>query len=207
MNLRPRDRIALGVVIVAVLVGAFYMLALKPEQQKATSLDASIASQRQTLSQEQQAYNAGRQAQATVRAQRAQWAALHVAVPAQSDIPALLRILAQNARAAKVKMNSITLGGTQSASSGSSSASTGSTGGGATGVPIQLTFAGGYDALNALVHRLDSLVAVTGNSVRASGPLMSISNVSLNGAPGNETVQMSATIYQLSGATTTGGQP
>lgn len=207
MTLRPRDRIALGVVIVAVAIGAFYMLALKPEQQKAKSLDASIAAQQQTVAQEQQAYNAGRQAQATIKAQQAEWTALHVAVPAQSNIPALLRILAKNAKDAHVKMSSITL----ASASGGAPAPTATATAGATGVPVQLTFAGGYAALNALVHRLDSLVVLSGNRVRATGPLMSISNVSLSGSP-DLTVQLNATIYQLSAATTaagatTGGQP
>ena len=80
-----------------------------------------------------------------------------------------------------------------------------------TGVPVQLTFTGGYRALNALVHRLDALVVMSGNAVHASGPLMSISNVSLSGSS-NLTVQLSANIYQLSAASsaagaTTGGQP
>ena len=75
------------------LIGAFYMLALKPEQQKANALDAAIASQKQTLSQEEQSYAAGRAAQSTLKSHAAEWAALRVAVPEQSDIPALLRIL------------------------------------------------------------------------------------------------------------------
>jgi hypothetical protein len=220
MKLRPRDRIALGVVLIAGLVGAFYMLALKPQQQKASSLDAQIATQRQAITQAQQTYEAGRAAQATLKARAAQWAALRLAVPAHSDIPALLRLLERNATAVHVQMQSITLAGGSGSSTGSSTtSSTGaSTTGassaakaGATGVPVQLTFAGGYQALDALVHRLDRLVVLSGGTVHASGPLMSISNVSLSGAP-NLTVQMSATIYQLAAASTaagatTGGTP
>lgn len=222
MKLRPRDRIALGVVLIAVLVGAFYLLALKPEQQKASALNAQIATQRQTIAQEQQTYQAGRAAQATLKARAAQWAALRLAVPARSDIPALLRLLERNAKAAHVEMQSIQLAGGSGSSTGSgtsapSSAPTSTTSGsststsGATGVPVQLTFSGGYRALDALVHRLDGLVVLSGDTVRSSGPLMSIGNVSLTGAP-NLTVQMSATIYQLAAASnaagaTTGGTP
>ncbi len=221
MKLRPRDRIALGIVLTVVLVGAFYMLALKPEQQKASNIDAQIATQRQTLAQEQQTYEAGRAAEATLKARSAQWAALSLAVPAQSNIPALLRLLERNAKAVHVKMQSIQLTGASSSSTSTPSA-TGTAGSSsatgtptaaspaATGVPVQLTFAGGYRALDALVHRLDSLVVLSGTTVHASGPLMSISKVALSGAP-NLTVQLSATIYQLSAATapgtTTGGQP
>ena len=221
MKLRPRDRIALGIVLTVVVVGAFYMLALKPEQQKAANLNAQIATQRQTLAQEQQTYEAGRAAEATLKARSAQWAALSLAVPAQSNIPALLRLLERNARAVNVKMKSIQLAGASSSSTSTSSAggTTGSssssgtpaaTSPAATGVPVQLTFAGGYRALDALVHRLDSLVVLSRTTVHARGPLMSISSVALTGAP-NLTVQLSATIYQLSAATapgtTTGGQP
>jgi hypothetical protein len=213
MTLRPRDRIALGVVLIAALVGAFYLLALKPEQQKASALDVAIATQRQTLGQEQQSYQAGREAEAQLKSRHAQWAALRVAVPEQSDIPALLRILESNANAAHVQMEAIQLSGASGSSPGSasSSSSTSSTGSssGATGVPVQLTFAGGYRALDALVHRLDGLVVLSGDSVHANGPLMSISNVTVSGAP-HLTVQLSATIYQLAGssaAATTGGQP
>jgi hypothetical protein len=224
MKLRPRDRIALGIVLAVVVVGAFYMLALRPEQQKASDIDAQIATQRQTLAQEQQTYEAGRAAEATLKARSAQWAALSLAVPAQSNIPALLRLLERNAKAVNVKMQSIQLTGASSSSTSTPSAAGSSTSSGsssasatpaatstaATGVPVQLTFAGGYRALDALVHRLDSLVVLSGTAVHASGPLMSISKVALSGAP-NLTVQLSATIYQLSAATapgtTTGGQP
>ena len=220
MRLRPRDRIGLGVVLIVALVGAFYMLALKPEQQKASALDAQIATQRQTIAQAQQTYQAGRAAETTLKARAAQWAALRLAVPAHSDIPALLRLLERNAKAVHVRMQSITLSGGSGSSTGSSTTSStasSTTAGssaataGATGVPVQLTFAGGYRALDALVHRLDRLVVLSGDAVHASGPLMSISNVSLSGAS-NLTVQMSATIYQLAAASTaagatTGGTP
>ena len=49
MTLRKRDRIVLAVVAAAAVLGAFYMLALKPERQKAASLGSQIATQRQAL--------------------------------------------------------------------------------------------------------------------------------------------------------------
>ncbi len=206
MTLRPRDRIALGVVLLAALVAGYYLLALKPERQKAAALNAAIASQQQTLAQEQQSYAAGRAAQAALKSDAAEWAALRLAVPAQSDIPALLRTLEKNANAVHVKMQAIQLTGASgsSAATPTSSSSTASSASGATGVPIQLTFAGGYTALNSLVRHLDGLVVVSGGKVHATGPLLSISNVSLSGTP-NLTVQLNATIYQLSAASTAAG--
>jgi Tfp pilus assembly protein PilO len=201
MSLRPRDRIAIGVVLLLVVVAGYYLLALKPEQNKGNALSAAIAVQQKTLAQEQQEYAVGRAAQASLQADAGQWAALRLAVPPQSNIPGLLRTLERNADAVHVNMQAITLSGAAPAAGpvtpGASAA---------TPVPIQLTFAGGYTALNNLVRRLDSLVVVSGGTVHATGPLLSISAVSLTGGSGL-TVQLTATIYQLTAPTTapTGG--
>jgi hypothetical protein len=223
MTLRPRDRMALGVVLALALIGAYYLLALKPEQNKASTLSTAIAGQRHALATAQADYATGKAAQLSIKASAPEWAALRKAVPNTSDIPALLRVLERNAKAVGVTMQAISLSGASSSTSGASpSTTTPSTGstttGGATtstasaaaSVPLQLTFAGGYTALHNLVQRLDGLVVVSGNKVHATGPLLSISNVSLAGAP-KLTVQLTATIYQLSAplsaaAATTGGR-
>ncbi|MGH2896211.1 MAG: hypothetical protein ACRDPM_23485, partial [Solirubrobacteraceae bacterium] len=77
----------------------------------------------------------------------------------------------------------------------------------ATPVPIQLTFSGGYVALNKLVRKLTGLVTMSGGKVRASGPLLSINTVNLSGSS-KLTGTLSATIYQLASpaGATTGGQ-
>lgn len=229
MNIRPRDRIALAVVGVLAVIGAFYMLALKPERAKVTTLDGQIAAARATLSQAEQSYATGRAAQASLKADEAQWGAVRLAVPDQSDIPALLRTLQKTAAQVHVKMQAIALSGGSGASTATAAtpapttATTGATAAagtaGATGttttaaqatpVPVQLTFAGGYTALNNLVRRLEGLVTVSGKNVLANGPLLSISSVSLSGSP--LTVQLTASLYQLSASTsatstTTGGQ-
>jgi Tfp pilus assembly protein PilO len=204
MSLRPRDRIAIAVVLLVVVVAGYYMLALKPEQNKASALNAAIAVQRKTLAQEQQAYAVGRAAAAALKADAPEWAALRLAVPPQSDIPGLLRTLQRNAAAVHVNMQAIALSGPSGASpaAGATAPSTGV----ATPVPVSLTFSGGYTALNNLVRRLDGLVVLSGGKVRATGPLLSISSVSLAGSS-SLTVQLTATIYQLTAPSTapTGG--
>jgi hypothetical protein len=222
MTLRPRDRIALVAILILALAGGYYVLALKPEQHKAKALTSAIAAQRQALTTAEVNYRVGRAAQASIKTDGAEWAALGKAVPDTSDIPALLRVLERNANAVHVKMQAITLTASSSAAGATPSTSaapstSGTTGGAATAaaaaptsIPLSLTFAGGYTALHNLVQRLDGLVVVSGNKVHATGPLLSISNVSLSGAP-KLTVQLTATIYQLAtaspGATaTTGGQ-
>jgi Tfp pilus assembly protein PilO len=208
MTLRPRDRIALGVVVLFAAIGAFYMLVLKPEQKKASSLVSQIAKQRQALSTAEANYATGKAARLALKADGPEWAALQRAVPAKSDIPALLRTLERNADAVNVKMTAIQLSG--SGSTGAPPAAPSSSAAGAISVPLSLSFAGGYTALDKLVRRLDGLVVVSGKSIRSTGPLLSISNVSLSGSP-KLTVQLTATIYQLDGSTsststTTGGQ-
>jgi hypothetical protein len=224
MNLRPRDRIVLGAILILATIAGFYMLVLTPQKNTAASLTSKIAAQRQALTQEQSAYAAGRAAQSSLRAGSAQWAALNRAVPNTSDIPALLRVLERNADAVHVKMTAIQLSApaasaapaapvtpaTPATPGSATGASAAAAAPAATSVPLQLTFSGGYRALNNLVRRLDGLVVVSGTSVHASGPLLSISNVSLSGAP-KLTVQLTATIYQLGTASSstsasTGGQ-
>jgi len=206
MTLRPRDRIALGVILLLGVVFGYYKLLLSPERSQASALTTSIAGERQTLATEQQTFATGRAAAASLRADAQQWAALRLAVPAQSDIPGLLRSLQRTADSANVKMRSITLSG--SGSSGAATPATPTSATTATPIPIQLTFAGGYAALDRLVKRLDQFVVVSGTKVRATGPLLSISTVSLSGSP-DLTVQLTASIYQLpapaAAGTTTGG--
>ena len=155
MKLRGRDRILVGVAAIVILLGAYYMLALKPERQKVTGLDAQIASARASLTTAQQSYVTGKQAQAALKATTEEWAAIHLAVPNQSDIPALLRTLQSTADAVHVHMQSITLSGASSTSTPAATtapatpgATTTAPAATATPVPVQLTFAGGYAALD-----------------------------------------------------------
>jgi len=216
MNLRPRDRVVLAVVAVVGVLAAFYMLALKPERQKAGALQAQIATQQQALATAQQSYTVGRAAQASLKKDGAEWAALKIAVPEQSDIPALLRTLEKNAKSVHVSMQALSLSGSgTSAAAPAPAATTPTTPGGtaaattpaATPVPIQLTFGGGYVALNKLVRKLTGLATIAGGKVHASGPLLSINSVALTGTK-SLTGQLTATIYQLASpaGTTTGGQ-
>jgi hypothetical protein len=216
MSLRKRDRIVLAVVAAVALLGAFYMLALKPERQKASALGSQIATQRQALATAQQRYTVGRAAEAALKTDGQEWARLKVAVPEQSDIPALLRTLEKSADSVHVAMQSLTLSGATGSSSTTTTppATTSPTGAAtttatpaATPVPIQLTFSGGYVALNKLVRKLTGFVAISGGRVHAAGPLLSINSVNLTGSR-KLTGNLTATIYQLAApaGTTTGGQ-
>jgi Tfp pilus assembly protein PilO len=213
MNVRGRDRILVGVIAVIALFGAYYMFALKPERQKVSALDAQIVTGKASLASAQASYVTGKKAQAALKANTAEWSAIHLAVPDQSDIPALLRTLQSTAASVHVHMQTITLSGASTATAATTTpATTAATTTGATTttpaptatpLPIQLTFSGGYHALDTLVRRLNALVSVSGGKLHATGPLMTIGSVSLTQATGGLNVQISASLYQLS---TSGGQ-
>jgi hypothetical protein len=218
MSLRRRDRIVLAVAAVLAVLGAFYLVALKPERQQASALQAQITTQQQALTAAQQSYNVGRAARASLKTDGPEWAALKLAVPQQSDIPALLRTLEKNAKSVHVSMQAISLSGASGSTPAAPAPAPATTGAApttgaaaaapaATPVPIQLTFAGGYVALNKLVRKLTGLVALSGGKVHAAGPLLSINSVALTGTK-SLTGQLTATIYQLAApaGTTTGGQ-
>jgi Tfp pilus assembly protein PilO len=208
MTLRKRDRIVLAALAVVALLGAFYMLALKPERQQASTLQSQIVTQRQAVDTARQSYITGRAAQAALKTDGKQWAALKLAVPEQSDIPGLLRTLEKTSDSSHVGMQALSLSaGSGSSSDAAATASPTTAASGATPVPITLTFTGGYVALNNLVRKLTGLVSMAGGSVHASGPLLSINSVSLSGS-GKLTGNLTATIYQLAtpAGATTGGQ-
>ncbi|HTU96878.1 MAG TPA: type II secretion system protein GspM [Solirubrobacteraceae bacterium] len=207
MTLRKRDRIVLAVVAALALLGGFYMVILKPERQKVASLDTQIAAQRQTLASAQQSYTVGRAAQAALKTDGAQWASLKLAVPEQSNIPALLRLLEKSADSEHVSMTALTLSGSTGAAAATTTTTTPGATTGATPVPVQLSFTGGYVALNKLVRKLTGLVAMSHGTIHATGPLLAINSVTLSGAS-SLTGNVSATIYQLAqpATTPTGGQ-
>jgi hypothetical protein len=205
MTLRPRDRVALIGILCLALVAAYYLLALAPERAKVTALDGAIATQQQALAQAQQELVAGRAAQAALGANAAEWNSIKLAVPAQADIPALLRTLQQTASAEHVKMRAITLTASSSATAPSSSTTSSAAASSATiATPIQLTFAGGYLPLEGLIQRIDGFVVVSGVVVHATGPLLTIASVQMSGT-NSLVAQFTATIYELSASSTASG--
>ena len=160
------------------------MLALKPERRQVSALESKIATQRQAIATARQSYVLGRAAQAALKVDGQEWAALKLAVPEQSDIPTLLRTLEKNARrGARVDAVAQPVQAARARRRRPSrpAASTGTTAA-ATPVPVQLTFSGGYVALNKLVQqaRPDSS-RWSGGKVHATGPLLSINSVNLIG--------------------------
>ena len=227
MQIRPRDRALLVAVAAVAVLAACYLLAIAPEHRRAKQIEGQIATAKVALTSAQSAYASGRAAQARLASSAKQYRAAERAVPAVSNIPALLRLLQHSAAAVDVKIDSITPGDASAAGSSTSSPTSGTatptagtptTSGAVTAsaIPVMLTFGGGYEALSRLVRRLDTLVDDSGGHLHASGPLVGVSDVSLTpgdatGSAGSRTASLSisltATIYQTASTASASTSP
>jgi Tfp pilus assembly protein PilO len=209
MKLTPRDRVLLGVLVVILLCGGFYKFLLTPERHRANELQTQITAAQASLAKAQQRELAGHAAELALSKDQPDWTAAQRAVPNTANVPALLKLLATNAKAVNVTMQSISLSGV-SASSTAPTAGAVNSALGLTSVPVSLTFSGGYQALNRLVNRLDTLVTVAHRHIRSSGPLVGISAVDVTplasgSHPSKLSVALTANIYQRSAGSTAAG--
>ena len=114
-----RDRIALTVVIAAVLVGGFWFLVLGPQRSKASKLGSQLNKEQQRLTTAQSDVAQSRAARAEYSRNYATVARLGKAVPSSDDVPSLVYQLSSTAQATGVDFRTIKL---QNASSGATAA-------------------------------------------------------------------------------------
>jgi type IV pilus assembly PilO-like protein len=114
-----RDRIALTVVIAAVLVGGFWFLVLGPQRSKASKLGSQLTKEEQRLSTAQSDVAQSRAARSQYARNYATVAQLGKAVPSSDDVPSLVYQLSSTAQATGVDFRTIKL---QNASSGAAAA-------------------------------------------------------------------------------------
>ncbi|MDX6675482.1 MAG: hypothetical protein QOH11_2900 [Solirubrobacteraceae bacterium] len=114
-----RDRIALTVVIAAVLVGGFWFLVLGPQRSKASKLSSQLTKEEQRLSTAQSDAAQSRAARAEYASNYATVARLGKAVPSSDDVPSLVYQLSSTAQSTGVDFRTIKL---QNASSGAGAA-------------------------------------------------------------------------------------
>jgi hypothetical protein len=114
-----RDRIALTVVIAAVLVGGFWFLVLGPQRSKASKLSSQLTKEEQRLSTAQSDAAQSRAARAEYASNYATVARLGKAVPSSDDVPSLVYQLSSTAQSTGVDFRTIKL---ENASSGAAAA-------------------------------------------------------------------------------------
>jgi hypothetical protein len=114
-----RDRIALTVVIAAVLVGGFWFLVLGPQRSKASKLSSQLTKEEQRLSTAQSDAAQSRAARTEYASNYATVARLGKAVPSSDDVPSLVYQLSSTAQSTGVDFRTIKL---ENAASGAGAA-------------------------------------------------------------------------------------
>jgi hypothetical protein len=104
-----RDRIVIVVVAAVAVVGAFWMLALKPKRDQAAKLGKDLAAAHQRLDQAQRDVREGEFARAGYAANYSAVARLGKAVPSDDDVPSLVYQLDSTARSTGVDFRSVKL--------------------------------------------------------------------------------------------------
>ena len=206
-----RDRIALTVVIAAVLVGGFWFLVLGPQRSKATKLGAQLNKEQQRLTAAQSEVTQSRAARAEYPVNYATVARLGKAVPSTDDVPSLVYQLSSTAQTTGVDFRTIKL---QNASSGATAAPAPATPAPAPGksataatpasatqaatatlppgavvgpagfptMPFSFTFEGSFFRLSTFFSRLESQIQSSRRGLSVRGRLLTIDGLALTAA-------------------------
>ncbi len=218
-----RDRIVLIAIAVVAALGAVWMLAVKPAQEKASKAAGEVTAARAQLSTVQGEIATASSARQRYRAAYASLATLGIAVPTSSEVPSLMYTIDQASGRKHVEFTSISNG-----SSSGSSGSSGSTPGAAktagfTQMPLTFVFNGTYKDLIAFLKQLEGFTTQgPSNTLQVSGRLLTVQSItfasSASGAspqsgssssagPNAMSWTISATAYVLPAASTTPATP
>jgi Tfp pilus assembly protein PilO len=181
-----RDRIVLVAIAVAAVLGAGWMLAVKPAQEKASKAAGEVSAARAQLTTVQGEIATASSARQRYRAAYASLATLGIAVPTTTEVPTLMYAIDQASGRKHVEFTSI--------SNGSSSGSSGSSGStpaaaAATGfkqMPLTFVFNGTYRDLISFLKQLEGFTTQgPSNTLQVSGRLLTIQGITFaSGATG-----------------------
>ena len=193
-----------AMLLVAVLAGAFWILALSPKRDEASKLDAKVKRLESTLSQHEAEIAASEEARREFPVDYQHLVVLGKAVPSDDETASLLVQLNHISTKAGVRFQTLTLEASGSgAESEAPSLSTASGKpvsateaaasllplGAAVGpaglavMPYQLTFTGSFFKIADFIGGLDSLVKTTNEKVGVDGRLITIDGFSLSEEP------------------------
>ncbi|HWX51726.1 MAG TPA: hypothetical protein VNY34_00455 [Solirubrobacteraceae bacterium] len=223
-----RDRMVLiGFTTLAVLA-AVWLLAVSPEREQASKLNAQVSAARAQLAGAESQVASARGAQARYAAAYASIVSLGKAVPASQEVPSLIYQLAQASNRKQVDFSSIAVGGSASGAGASAAASASASvsptaGAGFTQMPFTFVFNGNFIDLYRLFQQLNRFTLRTASGgLQVSGRLLTIQSAKLAPAPssggaqgsgktgnGQLTGTITATAYVLpaSGGLTGGATP
>lgn len=104
-----RDRIVVGSLVLAAILGAFWLLVVAPQRKEAAALAKKIATAQQRLSAAQSSAGQALAAKGRYEADYATVAKLGQAVPADDDVPSLVYQVDSAAQRAKIDFRSLKL--------------------------------------------------------------------------------------------------
>jgi Tfp pilus assembly protein PilO len=173
-----RDRIVIIAVATLAILAAVWLLAVSPERQQASKLDAQVSAASAALATAEGQVASARGDQLRYQAAYASVVSLGKAVPASEEVPALIYQLDQASNQKDVEFASITSGGGGSSSASATSASAVASAG-FTAMPFTFVFNGTYQDLYHLFQQLDNYTVQTASGVQVSGRLLTIQGVKL----------------------------
>jgi len=187
-----RDRMVVIVLVLAVALGAAWMLLVSPERQQASKLSATVSAAQAQLATAEGKVASARAAQSQYAAAYASVVNLGKAVPPSQEVPALIEQLSQASDQKHVDFASIAAStGTSPAAASSLSASASAAASGFSAVPFTFTFEGSYFDLEHLLHQVGGFTTLTASGeLQVSGRLLTIQSVKL--APANSSSQTAA---------------
>lgn len=174
-----RDRIVIIAVATLAILGAVWLLAVSPEREQASKLDAQVSAASATLATAEGQVASARSDQARYAAAYSSVVSLGKAVPASQEVPGLIYQLDQASNQKNVEFASITAGGGGSSGASATSASVAASAG-FTAMPFTFVFNGTYQDLYHLFQQLNNYTVQTASGVQVSGRLLTIQGVKLS---------------------------
>jgi Tfp pilus assembly protein PilO len=204
MGSASTKKLVIAIVAIAVLAGAFWMLALSPKRKEASELSTQVSQAREALYQHQSEAALAEAAQRQFPHNYEQLVVLGKAVPGDDDTASLLVQLNRIAAESKVRFQALSLnagGGNESAAAAPAPEESSAEGASPTEVaasllplgasigpaelavmPYELTFTGSFFHIANFIEGLDSLVKTENAKVDVHGRLLTVNSFSL--APG-----------------------
>ena len=182
-----RDRIVLMAIAVVAVLGAAWMLAVKPAREKASKAAGEVCAARAQLTTVQSEVTTAGSARRRYRAAYASLATLGIAVPTSSEVPSLMYAIDQASGRKHVEFTSIS-NGSSSGSSGSGGSSAGAAAtAGFKQMPLTFVFNGTYRDLIAFLKQIEGFTTQgPSNTLQVSGRLLTVQSITFaSGAAGS----------------------
>jgi hypothetical protein len=178
-----RDRLIVAGIAAVITIGAFWLLLVSPERDKATSLSTQIGTERAALVSAEGSLQAARTAAAGYLGDVHAINQVLAAAPGAPDEPGLVNLFTKLA-GTPVDVHAIAVGSAGADASGLAS------------LGLTFSFHASYQSLQDFIAGLDRLTATDGTTIKVGGRLVTIDSVTLSPyTNGSTTAAVTATVY------------